>query len=767
MSQEILVNKRNGKKEPLNLEKMHKVVFWATEGITGVSASEVEIKSHLQFYTGIKTSDIQETLIKSAADLISEETPNYQYVAGRLINYHLRKQVYGDILPCSVYDLVKKNVESGYYDSDLLTNFVKEEWDVLNKIVNHDRDFNFTYVSMEQWRGKYLVQNRVTGEIFETPQMAYILIAATLFSKYPKETRMQWIKDYYDAISTGWICLPTPIMAGLRTPQKQFSSCVLIECDDSLDSINATTSSIVRYVSQKAGIGIGAGRIRALGSPIRRGDVYHTGVIPFFKLFQAATRSCSQGGVRNGAATLYYPIWHYEIEDLLPLKNNKGTEDTRIRHMDYGVQFNKLFYERLLENGNITLFSPNDLPEMYEAFFNDYARFKELYETAERNTRLRKKTVKALDLFSSFMGERKDTGRIYLMNVDHSNAHGSFDEKVAPIKMSNLCAEIALPTKPLNDVNDPEGRIALCTLSSINWGLARDPEDFRKPCELAVRGLDALLSLQEYPVLAAKLATEEFRPLGIGINNFAYWLAKNDLKYTDDKALKLVDEYAECWSYYLIKASIDLAKEFGPCKRYKDTKYSKGIFPIDTYKKEVDELITRRHSLSWEQLRTDIKEYGIRNATLMAIMPSETSSQIINATNGIEPPRHFVSVKGSKHGSLKQVVPEFRRLKNKYELLWDQKSPEGYLKICAVLQKYIDQAISVNTSYNPQYFENEEIPMSEMLKHILMFYKYGGKHLYYFNTFDGQGEVNVDKMNEDRPVEDTQDDQENCDACKL
>lgn len=767
MSQEILVNKRNGKKEPLNLEKMHKVVFWATEGITGVSASEVEIKSHLQFYNGIKTSDIQETLIKAAADLINEETPNYQYVAGRLINYHLRKQVYKDIKPCSILDHVKKNVENGCYDPDLLEIYDEEEWQMLDKIVNHDRDFNFTYVSMEQWRGKYLVQNRVTKEIFETPQMAYILIAATLFSKYPKETRMQWIKDYYDAISTGWICLPTPIMAGLRTPQKQFSSCVLIECDDSLDSINATTSSIVRYVSQKAGIGIGAGRIRALGSPIRKGDIYHTGVIPFYKLFQAATRSCSQGGVRNGAATLYYPVWHLEVEDLLPLKNNKGTEDTRIRHMDYGVQFNKLFYERLLENGNITLFSPNDVPEMYEAFFNDYDRFKELYETAERNTRLRKKTVKALELFSSFMGERKDTGRIYLMNVDHSNAHGSFDEKAAPIKMSNLCAEIALPTKPLKDINDPEGRIALCTLSSINWGLAKDPEDFRKPCELAVRGLDALLSLQQYPVLAAELATKEFRPLGIGINNFAYWMARNDFKYNDDKALKLIDEYAECWSYYLIKASIDLAKEFGPCERYKDTKYAKGIFPIDTYKKEVDELVTRKRSLSWDELKKDAKEHGIRNATLMAIMPSETSSQIINATNGIEPPRNFVSVKESKHGALRQVVPEFRRLKNKYDLLWDQESPEGYLKVCAVLQKYIDQAISVNTSYNPQYYDDEEIPMSEMLRHLLMFYKYGGKHLYYFNTFDGQGELNLDKMIEDRPVEDTIDDQENCDACKL
>jgi ribonucleoside-diphosphate reductase alpha chain len=768
MSQ-IQVTKRDGSREILDLEKLHKVVFWATEGITGVSASEVEIKSHIQFYNGIKTTDIQETLIKSAADLISEDTPNYQYVAGRLITYHLRKQVYGDYEPWHLLDLVKKNVERGFYDSGLLAAYSEAEWNTINSFVRHERDEQLTYVAMEQFRGKYLVQNRVTGEIMETPQMCYILIAATLFQTYPADTRLGWIKEYYDAISQHDISLPTPVMAGVRTPQKQFSSCVLIEADDSLDSISATAASIVKYVSQKAGIGIGAGRIRALGSPIRNGDAYHTGVIPFFKHFQTATRSCSQGGVRNGAATLYYPVWHLEVEDLLVLKNNKGTDENRIRQMDYGVQFNKLMYERLLTGGDITLFSPHDVPEMYEAFFNDQDKFKELYERAERNTKLRKKTVKASDLFSSFMQERKDTGRIYLQNVDHANTHSPFKEKIAPIKMSNLCSEIDLPTVPLKDVNDEDGRIALCTLSAINWGNVKSPHDFEKMCRLAVRGLDALLSYQNYPVKAAEIATKEFRPLGVGIINLAYWLAKNDVSYSDPRALPLVDEYAEAWSYYLIKASADLAREQGPCSRWEDLKYADGQLPIDTRKKDIDELVPHQERMEWRALREQILEHGIRNATLMALMPAETSAQIANATNGIEPPRSFVSIKGSKHGQLKQVVPEYRRLKNKYELLWDQKSPEGYMNICAVLQKYIDQGISVNTSYNPQHYEDEKIPLSDMLKHLVQFYKFGGKQLYYFNTYDGQGEVDIDKLNakavESGPVE--IDDAAECDSCTI
>jgi len=767
----IQVKKRNDALESIDLEKMHKVVFWATEGIENVSASQVEMRSQIQFYEGITTADIQETLIKSAADLISEEYPNYQFVAGRLINYHLRKAVYGSYQPWSLLELVERNVKNGFYDPQILNVYSAQEWIELNAYIKHERDENFTYVAMEQWRGKYLVQNRVTGQIFETPQMAYMMISATLFQDYDRATRLGWVKDYYDEVSKGNISLPTPVMAGVRTPQRQFSSCVLIEVDDSLDSINATSSAIVKYVSQKAGIGIGAGRIRALGSPIRNGDSYHTGVIPFYKLFQSATKSCSQGGVRSGSATIYYPVWHLEIEDLLVLKNNKGTEDNRVRHMDYGVQFNKLMYERLISGGDITCFSPDDLPEMFEAFFNNQDLFKTLYEAAEINPMIRKKTFKAADLFGRFMQERKDTGRIYLQNVDHANTHSPFKEDIAPIKMSNLCSEIDLPTVPLNDISDENGRIALCTLSAINWGNVATPADFEKLCRLAVRGLDALLTYQNYPLKAAQLSTEEFRPLGVGIINFAYFLAKNGTSYSDPAALALVDEYAEAWSYYLIKASAELAAEFGPCTRWQDLKYADGRLPIDTRKMDVDELVPHVERMDWSSLRETIKVTGIRNATLMALMPAETSAQISNATNGIEPPRSYISIKQSKHGVLKQVVPEFERLRGQYELLWDQKSPEGYLKICSVLQKYIDQGISINTSYNPTYYPDEKIPMSEMLKHLLLAYKYGNKQLYYFNTYDGQGEINIKDLAQATvsvDLADTMlDDDDDCDGCVI
>jgi len=762
----IQVTKRDGTKEELDLEKMHKVVFFACDGINGVSASEVELKSHIQFYNGITSSEIQETLIKAAADLISEETPNYQWVAGNLINYHIRKDVYGTFEPIHVFDLVQQNVERGFYDPALLEDYTKEEWDKINGFIKHERDFNISYVGMEQFRGKYLVQNRVTKQLFETPQMAYILIAATLFSQYPRNERMRWVKDYYDAVSNFDISLPTPVMAGVRTPQRQFSSCVLIETDDSLDSINATSSAIVKYVSQKAGIGVGAGSIRAINSPIRNGDASHTGVIPFYKMFQAAVKSCSQGGVRGGAATLYYPIWHYEVEDLLVLKNNKGTEDNRVRHLDYGVQFNKVMYERLLQGGDITLFSPQDVPGLYESFFADQDKFRELYEKAERSTKLRKKTIPAIELFSAFMNERKNTGRIYLMNVDHANDHGSFKAEVAPIRQSNLCCEINLPTKPLQHIFDEEGEISLCTLSAINWGNIKTPEDFEKPCELAVRGLDALLDYQKYPVLAAELSTNKRRPLGVGIINFAYWLAKNDTNYSNPN-LDLVDEWAEAWSYFLIKASNKLAQDMGACPGVCETKYGDGVVPMDTRKRDVDELTPYVERQDWASLREDLKTTGIRNSTLMALMPAETSAQISNSTNGIEPPRSYVSVKQSKHGVLKQVVPGIHKLKNKYELLWDQQSPQGYIKIMAVLQKYIDQGISVNTSYNPVFFEDEKIPMSTMLQDLIMFYKYGGKQLYYFNTFDGQGEVDVNKLM-DEPLAQTElDDDAACDSCVI
>jgi len=767
MTKEITVLKRNGSREPLDLEKMHKVVFYACEGITGVSVSEVEIRSHLQFYNGITTDEIQETLIKAAADLISEETPNYQWVAGRLINYHLRKKVYGHFQPPHLREIAQRNVNLGYYDPSFFSVYSPEEIDQLNNYIKHDRDESIAYVGMEQFRGKYLTQNRVTGEIFETPQVAYMMIAATLFQNYPSNTRMRYVKDFYDASSNFDISLPTPIMAGVRSPQRQFSSCVLIETGDSLDSINATSSSIVKYVSQKAGIGIGAGSIRAIGSPVRNGDTSHTGVIPFYKMFQSAVKSCSQGGVRGGAATLHYPIWHLEVEDLLVLKNNKGTEDNRVRHLDYSVQFNKLMYERLLSSGNITLFSPSDVPGLYDAFFNDQDRFRELYETAERNTRLRKKSVPAIDLFSGFIEERKNTGRIYLQNVDHANSHGAFIEAVAPIHQSNLCQEIDLPTKPLNDFNDPEGEISLCTLAAINWGNMRTPAEFEKACDLAVRALDELLDYQNYPVLAAQLSTMKRRPLGVGIINFAYWLAKNDLTYQHitPEGLALIDEWAEAWSYYLIKASANLAVEKGNIEGVRETKYGLGLTPNQTYKREVDELTPHVERMDWAGLREQLKTTGIRNSTLMALMPAETSAQISNSTNGIEPPRAYVSVKQSKHGVLKQVVPDYKRLKNKYDLLWDQRSPEGYLKIMAVLQKYIDQGISVNTSYNPVYFEDEKIPMSTMLQHMLMFYKYGGKQLYYFNTYDGQGEIEFKE--EALAVTELGDDDAACDSCVI
>jgi len=758
----IQVTKRDGRKEPLDLNKFHKVVAWACESINNVSESEVEIKSHIQFYDGIKTGDIQETLIKASADLISEDTPGYQYVAGRLINYHLRKEVYGDFNVPDLLTHVRNVVDAGYYDKDILNWYSGADINALNRYLDHARDFNISYVGMEQFRGKYLIRNRVTGKIFETPQMAYMLIAMVLFRNYGAD-RNKWIKELYDATSNFDISLPTPIMAGLRSPQKQFSSCVLIETDDSLDSINSTASSIVKYVSQKAGIGIGAGRIRAIGSPIRNGDASHTGVIPFYKHFQSAVKSCSQGGVRGGAATLYYPIWHLEVEDLLVLKNNKGTEDNRIRGLDYGVQFNKVMYERLLTGGNITLFSPHDTPDLYDAFFVDTEQFRVLYEKYERSTKIRKKSIPAIELFSAFMQERKDTGRIYLMNVDHANDHGAFIKELAPIKQSNLCCEIDLPTKPLNDINDPNGEISLCTLAAINWGKIRDPSDFERPCTLAVRALDELLDYQDYPVLAARNSTMSRRPLGVGIINLAYWLARNDLSYQsiDADGLNKLHAFTEAWSYYLIKASIDLAKEKGACPKSGETKYGNGIFPVDTYKRDVDELVAPQYNFPWRELAEAAKQYGIRNSTLMALMPSETSAQISNATNGIEPPRSLVSVKQSKDGVLKQVVPEVRKLKNKYDLLWDQKSPEGYLKICAILQKFIDQGISVNTSYNPKFYEDEKIPMSEMIGHLLMFYKYGGKQLYYFNTNDGAGEYEMPVLAAGAVNE------EDCEACKI
>ena len=762
----INVTKRNGRLEPFNLEKVHRVLEWSTEEIASVSISEIELKANIQLYDGISAYDIHELLIKSAAELISEQTPNYQYVAARLINYKLRKEVYGQHEPWKLYDLITANVKRDVYDPEILDKYTQEEINQIDAFIRHDRDNTFTYVGMEQFRGKYLVQDRMTKTPFETPQVLYVMIAATLFADYPKSERLKWVKDYYDAISQFYISLPTPIMAGVRTSTRQFSSCVLIESGDSLDSINSTATSVVRYISKKAGIGIGAGAIRALGSRIGDGSVVHTGLIPFLKYFQSAVKSCSQGGVRGGAATVYLPVWHLEFEDLVVLKNNKGTEENRVRHMDYAFQFNKTMYERLLTGGNITLFSPNDVPDLLDAFYADQDKFKNLYETYEADESIRKKVMPAIDVFSSFINERKDTGRIYLMNVDHANEHGSFDPTVAPIRQSNLCCEIDLPTKPLESADDENGEISLCTLSAINWGLINEPKEFEKYCTLAVRSLDALLDYQGYPVPAAKQSTMDRRPLGIGIINLAYFLAKRGLKY-DDSALATVDEFAEAWSYYLIKASADLSAERGCIPRLDDTKYSLGVVPIDTYKKTVDELVAHTERLNWEGLRKQLKTTGIRNSTLMALMPAETSAQISNSTNGIEPPRALVSYKQSKDGVMAQVVPGYHHLKNKYDLLWDQKTPEGYLKICAILQKYIDQGISVNTSYSPQHFDEGKVPMSQLIKDIVMFYKMGGKQLYYNNTNDMSGEMKDDEPNNFSDESVVDDDDSSCDSCVI
>ncbi|ANB51537.1 ribonucleotide-diphosphate reductase subunit alpha [Aeromonas veronii] len=740
----LFVTKRNGHKEPIDLDKIHRVLDWAAEGLDNVSVSQVELKSHIQFYDGIRTADIHETIIKATADLISEQTPDYQYMAARLAIFHLRKKAYGQFEPPHLYQHVARLVDMGKYDKHLLEDYTQAEFEELNTHLDHWRDMDFSYAAVKQLEGKYLVQNRVTGEIYESPQFLYMLVAACLFSKYPKDTRLDYIKRFYDAVSTFKISLPTPIMSGVRTPTRQFSSCVLIECDDSLDSINATASSIVRYVSQRAGIGINAGRIRGLGSPIRGGEAFHTGCIPFYKYFQTAVKCCSQGGVRGGAATLFYPLWHTEVESLLVLKNNRGVEENRVRHMDYGVQINKLMYQRLIKGGDITLFSPSDAPGLYDAFFANQDKFEELYVKYEQDPAIRKKTLKAVDLFSLMMQERAGTGRIYIQNVDHCNTHSPFDPSVAPVRQSNLCLEIALPTKPLNNIDDESGEIALCTLSAFNLGAIEKLEDLEEMADLAVRALDALLDYQDYPIAAAKKGSMGRRTLGIGVINYAYYLAKNGARYSDGSGLALTHRTFEAIQYYLLKASVQLAREFGPCPLFGETTYAQGILPIDTYKKDLDALCNEPLHLDWESLREEIKSVGLRNSTLTALMPSETSSQISNATNGIEPPRGLVSVKASKDGILKQVVPEYDRLKDQYELLWKQPSVDGYLQLVGIMQKFVDQAISANTNYDPARFEGNKVPMKQLLKDLLTAYKYGLKTLYYHNTRDGADDAQTD-----------------------
>ncbi|QCI16438.1 ribonucleoside-diphosphate reductase subunit alpha [Buchnera aphidicola (Aphis craccivora)] len=737
MKNSLFVTKRDGRKEKINLDKIHKVLNWAAKGLENISVSQVELRSRIQFYDNITTINIHETIIKAAADLISQDTPDYQYMAARLAIFHLRKKAYNQFEPPILYNHVKKLVNSGKYDKNLLQNYSFEEYVVMNSFLDHCRDMNFSYAAVKQLEGKYLLQNRITGKIYESAQFLYILISACLFAKYPKNIRMNYVKRFYDAISTFKISLPTPIMSGVRTPTRQFSSCVLIECADNLNSINATTSCIVKYVSQRAGIGINAGQIRALGSPIRNGEAFHTGCIPFYKLFQSAVKSCSQGGVRGGAATVFYPIWHLEIENLLVLKNNRGIEENRVRHLDYAVQINKLMYQRMLLGKNITLFSPSDVPELYENFFSNQKKFKEIYIEYEKNKTIRKKTIKAIDLFSLIMQERTSTGRIYIQNVDHCNSHSSFNPKLAPIKQSNLCLEITLPTKPLDDIYDENGEIALCTLSALNLGLIKDLKELEELSILSVRALDEILEYQNYPIVSAKNSSIERRSLGIGVINFAYYLAKNKVRYSDGSAKKLTHRTFEAIQYYLLKASCELAKEKGSCILFNQTNYYLGKLPIDTYKKDVDIICNEPLHLNWNLLRKKIKKHGLRNSTLSALMPSETSSQISNATNGIEPPRGFISIKASKDGMLKQVVPEYKKLKSQYELLWDIPNNTGYLELVAIMQKFIDQSISVNTNYDPKRFTNEKIPMKQLLYDLLVAYKLGIKTLYYQNTRDG------------------------------
>ncbi|QDP01112.1 class 1a ribonucleoside-diphosphate reductase subunit alpha [Thalassotalea sp. PS06] len=737
MNSNLFVTKRNGQKEPIDLDKIHKVIDWAAEGLDSVSVSQVELKSHIQFYDGIKTEDIHETIIKAAADLISEEAPDYQYLAARLAIFHLRKKAYGKYEPPALHEHVLKLVESGKYDKHLIEDYSAEDFAAMDSFIDHERDKTFSYAAVKQLEGKYLVQNRVNGEIYESAQFLYVLVAACLFAKYPKDTRLDYIKGFYDAISMFKISLPTPIMAGVRTPTRQFSSCVLIEAGDSLDSINASTSAIVKYVSQRAGIGINAGRIRALGSSIRNGEAFHTGCIPFYKHFQTAVKSCSQGGVRGGAATLFYPLWHLEVESLLVLKNNRGVEENRVRHLDYGVQFNKLMYQRLIKGDYITLFSPSDVPGLYDAFFEDQDKFEELYVKYEADASIRKKRIKAIELFTLFAQERASTGRIYLQNVDHCNTHSPFDPSVAPVRQSNLCLEIALPTKPFEDVNDPNGEIALCTLSAFNLGKIDSLDELEGLADLAVRALDSLLDYQDYPVPAALSATMGRRTLGIGVINYAYYLAKNGVFYSNGSANNLTHRTFEAIQYYLLKASNQLAQEQGACPKFNETRLAQGILPIDTYKREIDKVTNEPLHLDWEALRENIKKYGVRNSTVSALMPSETSSQISNATNGIEPPRGLISIKASKDGVLKQVVPEYERLKDSYELLWNIPSNEGYLELVGIMQKFVDQTISANTNYDPSKFENGKVPVKQILKDLLLAYKLGVKTMYYHNTRDG------------------------------
>ena len=731
------VVKRNSKVETINLEKVHKMVEHACEGLTGVSESQIEMNANIQWYDGIKTTDIQEILIRSANDLISLENPNYQFVAARLLLFALRKSVYGchpDDRP-PILDHLEGGVELDIYDPELPSAYSEEEWEEIDSYIDHDRDFLFTYAGLRQVVDKYLVQDRSSNTVYETPQYMYMLIAATLFKNYPTATKLDYVRRYYNAISKHRINIPTPVMAGVRTPIRQFASCVLVDADDTLDSIFSSDMAIGKYVAQRAGIGINAGRIRGINSKIRGGEVQHTGVVPFLKKFESTVRCCTQNGIRGGSATVHFPIWHQEIQDIIVLKNNKGTEDNRVRKLDYSIQISKLFYERFIKGSTISLFSPHDCPGLYDAFGTE--RFDELYTRYEGDSTIARTTVDAQELILDLLKERAETGRIYIMNIDHCNSHSSFLDKV---NMSNLCQEITLPTTPINHI-DGEGEIALCILSAINVGKLRNLEEMEELCDLSVRGLDELIDYQGYPVEAAKISTLARRSLGIGYIGLAHYLARHNVKYEDPAAWSIVHELTESFQYYLLKASNDVAKEKGACDYFNRTKYSKGILPIDTYKKEVDELVPNNLKHDWESLRSSILSNGLRHSTLSAQMPSESSSIVSNATNGIEPPRDYLSVKKSKKGPLKQIVPSYGSLKNAYTLLWNMPGNTGYINIVSVMQKFFDQAISGNWSYNPEHYQDSEVPVSVMAQDLLTSYKYGWKTSYYQNTYDAKKDI--------------------------
>ena len=759
------VTKRNGKNEPLDLNKLHVMVEEACKDLAGVSASQVEIQSGIQFYDGITTDEIQEILIRSASDLVSLDNPNYQFVAARLLLFAVRKQLYGRMHETpTVKEQVEQCVAKEVYDAEILDLYSDEEFDKLESFIDHDRDYLFTYAGLRQVCDKYLVQDRIDGKVYETPQFMYLLIAATIFSKYPKDTRLDYVKKYYDAISRHKINIPTPIMAGVRTPLRQYASCVLVDVDDTLLSIESSDAAIFRYVAQRAGIGINAGRIRGINSRIRGGEVIHTGVVPFLKKFESTVRSCTQNGIRGGSATVHFPIWHIEIEDILVLKNNKGTEDNRVRKLDYSIQISKIFYERFIKNEDITLFSPNDVPGLYDAFGTP--EFDDIYVGYEQDGSIPRKTIGGQELFFDLLKERAETGRIYIMNIDHCNSHSSFMDK---IEMSNLCQEITLPTKPLQHIDDETGEIALCILSAINVGKIRDLEDLDVLCDLAVRSLDELIDFQGYPVRAAEIATRARRSLGIGYIGLAHYLAKNGHRYDDPEAWKSVHDLSEAFQYYLIQATVNLAKEKGACEYSHRTKYGNGILPIDTYKNDVDEIVPNELHYDWESLRAQVNQYGVRNSTLSAQMPSESSSVVSNATNGIEPPRGYLSIKKSKKGPLKQIVPQYGTLKNNYDLLWEMKSNKGYINIVAVMQKFFDQAISGNWSYNPEHYPNNEIPVSIMAQDLLTTYKYGWKTSYYQNTYD----IKTDEMDDSNESLDSlisqleTAEEEDCESCKI